>query len=151
MKVFISCSLLGHVNIFSKAWGGCGSDIEVVRDSGFISLRYHNPGDQISADRGFTLVDHFAAACGAQHLVPPFTKGKKQLSADEVELAHKISSVHIHIGGATGLMKNRYSILKGMLPVRCVQSLKDEASQTQFSSCDKQVTVCAALVNVGRV
>ena len=79
MKVFISCSLLGHVNIFSKAWGGRGSDIEVVRDSGFISLRYHNLGDQILADRGFSLVDHFAAACGAQHLVPPFTKGNQLL------------------------------------------------------------------------
>ena len=40
------------------------------------------PRDQILADRGFTLVDDFAAASGAELITPPFTKGKRQLSAD---------------------------------------------------------------------
>ena len=107
------------------------------------------PHDQILADRGFTLADDFAAACDAELITPPFTKGKRQLSAEEVERARKISSVRIHIERVIGLLKNRYTILKGTLPVRCVQNLRDEASNSAMSSCDKLVTVCAALVNLG--
>ena len=105
--------------------------------------------DQILADRGFTLVNDFAAACGAELITPPFTKGKRQLSAEEVERAHRISSVCIHIERVIGLLKHRYTILKGILPARRVQNLRDEASNSAMSSCDKLVTVCAALVNLG--
>ena len=34
------------------------------------------PGDQLLADRGFTLADDFAAGSGAELIVPAFTKGK---------------------------------------------------------------------------
>jgi hypothetical protein len=62
-----------------------------------ISLKYHQPGDQILADRGLTIVDDFAGYCSAELIIPSFTKGKKQLSAKEVETSRKISSVRIHI------------------------------------------------------
>ena len=149
VKVFISCSPLGSINFLSCAWGGRASDVKIVRDSGFISPSYHLPGDQILADRGFTLKDDFATQCSAELLTPAFTKGKKQLSAKEVEMSRKISSVRIHIERVIGLMKNRYTILKGPLPVKCVQSLKDESKQAALSSADKIITVCAALTNMG--
>ena len=149
VKLFISCTPLGSINFLSKAWGGRASDVQIVRDSGFINSQYHHPGDQILADRGFTLQDDFAAKCSAELLIPSFTKGKKQLSAHEVETSRKISSVRIHIERVIGLMKNRFTILKGTMPVRCVQSLKDETLETTLSSCDKIVTVCAALTNMG--
>ena len=57
IKVFISCTPLGAVNFISKCWGGRASDIQIVRESSFTSLKYHCPGDQILADRGFTLKD----------------------------------------------------------------------------------------------
>ena len=66
IKVFISCSPLGNTNFISKAWGGRASDVQIVRESGFIAHKYYMPRDQILADRGFTLVDDFAAACGAE-------------------------------------------------------------------------------------
>jgi len=43
------------------------------------------PHDQILADRGFTLQDDFAVQCSAELIIPPFTQGKKQLEAVEVE------------------------------------------------------------------
>jgi hypothetical protein len=43
-------------------------------------------------------------------IIPSFTKGKKQLSAKEVETSRKISSVRIHIERVIGLMKNHYTI-----------------------------------------
>ena len=133
----------------SQVWGGRVSDIQIVRESGFIVSKFHNPGDQILADRGFTLKDDFAASCSAELIIPAFTKGKRQLSAEEVERSRKISSVRIHIERVIGLMRNRYNILKGILPIQTVQSLKDEANASNVSSFDKIVMVCGALVNLG--
>lgn len=148
IKVFISCTPLGAVNFLSPTWGGRASDVHIVRDSGFIDPKYHLPHDQILADRGFTLYDDFAAKCSACLLTPAFTKGKKQLSAQDVEMSRKISSVRIHIERVIGLIKNRFGILQGPIPIRCVQSLKDETLETTLSSCDKIIQVCSALTNM---
>lgn len=52
IKVFISCSPLGYVNYISKVYGGSASDFQIVRESSFMSNKYHLPGDQVLADRG---------------------------------------------------------------------------------------------------
>ena len=57
----------------------------------------HYPGDQILADRGFTLTDEFAAKCGVELVIASFTKGKNQLSAKEVETTRQIATIRIHI------------------------------------------------------
>ena len=44
-KVLIACSPLGAIPFISLAWGGHVSDVELVRNSGFISQRLHLPGD----------------------------------------------------------------------------------------------------------
>lgn len=147
-KVFISCSPLGAINFVAKAYGGKASDVQIVRESGFISLTYHNPGDQILADRGFTLKEDFITMCGAELITPAFTKGKKQLSAWEVEMSRSVSSVRIHIERVIGHLRNKYTILKGVLPVRCVQNICDEASLCKVASFDKIVVVCSALTNM---
>ena len=148
VKFFIACNPHGMVTFLSKAWGGRASDVQIVRDSGFIDSNYHMPYDQILADRGFTLHEEFATKCGAELLTPSFTKGKKQLSAREVEISRKISSVRIHVERVIGLVKNRYTILKGTMPVRSVQSITDESLNITLSSCDRIVNVCAALTNM---
>ena len=82
----------------------------------------HMPGDQILADRGFTLQDDFAAGSSSELLIPAFTRGLSQLSAKDVETSRKIASVRIHIERVIGCMRNRYSILKGTLTLRIVKS-----------------------------
>ncbi|KAJ8050600.1 hypothetical protein HOLleu_03863 [Holothuria leucospilota] len=120
VKYLISCNPLGAVTFLSDAWGGRATDIQIVRGSGFISNKYHEPGDQILADRGFTLTDDFAALCGAELLIPAFTKGRKQLTAKEVETTRKIAKVYIHVERVIGLIKNRFSILQWPLPITLV-------------------------------
>lgn len=124
VKVFISCSPLGHINYVSKVYGGRASDVQVVRESNFMTYEFHMPGDQILADRGFTLQDEFAAACGVNLLLPSFTKGKRQLSPEKVETSRKISSVRIHIECVIGLIKNRYKILQGPISIQSLQQQK---------------------------
>ena len=71
------------------------------------------------------------------------------MSVAKVERTTKIASVHIHIERVIGLLKNRYTILKGILPLQTVKRIADEAYSKPFSSCDKIVTASAALVNLG--
>ena len=70
-------------------------------------------------------------------------------TAHEIESTRKIASVRISIEKVIGLIKNRYSILKGIIPNCVVKSVKDEQLHSTLANCDKIVTVCAALVNLG--
>ena len=120
-----------------------------MRDSEFTTLKYHWPGDQTLADRGFTLSGDFALNSGTELLIPAFTRAKKELSAAGVERTRKIASMRIHIERVIGLLKNQYTILKGILSLRRVKAIADEANSKPFSSCEKIVIVCASLVNIG--
>ena len=105
-----------YILFISFCWGGRVSDIDIVKGSN-LSPNLHLPGDQVLADRGSTLKDDFAAMCGTELLLPAFTKGKPQLSAQEVEISRTLSMVRIHIERVIGLMKNRYTILQGPIPL----------------------------------
>ena len=57
--------------------------------------------------------------------IPAFTRGKKQLSMQEVEYSRRISKVRIHVEGVIGLLKNKYTILQGTLPVLLLKHKDD--------------------------
>ena len=72
------------VTDISKCWGGCVSDRHLTVHSGFLSLL--NYGYLILANRGFDIADDLAMV-GASLAIPPFTKGKPQLSQQGVEFS----------------------------------------------------------------
>ena len=149
MKFFIACHPAGSITYLSPAWGGRASDVEIVRKSGFISYNYFLPGDQILADRGFTLHDDFAVRTSAELITPAFMKERDQLPAKEVEQSRVKSNIRIHIERVIGILKNRFHILDGPMPIRFIQTLKDEAQgDCNISVIDKIVNVCSALVNM---
>ena len=76
-------------------------------------------------------------------------KEKKQLSSKEVETSRQIAIVRIHVERAMGLIKNRYRIIDGSLPLTLFKSLLDEADDCEIANVDKIFTVCAALLNMG--
>ncbi|KAK0139953.1 THAP domain-containing protein 1 [Merluccius polli] len=78
------------------------SDKQITAESGFYDLLEVN--DEILADRGFTIRDELAL-CGATLRIPHFTRGKKQLSAQEVETSRRLSNVRIHIERIIGRWK----------------------------------------------
>ena len=127
IKVLISCTLLGTINFISKCYGRKASNVQISRDSGFTTLRFHCPGDQILADLGFTLHDDFAAGSCTELITPAFTKNKTQLAGKELETSRVISLVYIHIEQVIGCMKNHYAILKGVIPLHTDKNIKDEA------------------------
>lgn len=83
-------------------------------------------------------------AYGAKLILPAFTRGKGQLSQREVETSQQLSRVRIHVERVIGLMKNKYTMLKGPLPVHLLKHSDD----TDVANIDKILTVCGALTNL---
>ena len=130
----------GAVSFISKCWGGRVSDRHITANSGLLKHLKH--GDLILADRGFDIADDLALL-GASIAIPPFTKGKPQLSQREVEFSRQLSSIRIHVERAIGRMKN-YKILHNTLPI----SLIKQEHEAEFATIDKIVFVCAVLCNL---
>lgn len=78
--------------------------------------------------------------------IPTFTKGKKQLSQREVELSKQLAQVRIHVERVIGLMKNRFIILKGPLPVNMLKYSDDK----DVAHIDRVLTVCTALTSLAK-
>ncbi len=140
VKFLVAISPTGAVIFVSKCWGGRVSDRHLTAHSGFLDrLQY---GDLVLADRGFDIAEDFALH-GAALAIPPFTKGKGQLSQTEVETSRALSRVRIHVERAIGRMKH-YRILQSTLPI----SLIKRPYETEYSTIDKILIVCAALSNL---
>ena len=106
-KYLIGITPQGSVSFISKAWGGRVSDIHLTENCGLLSKML--PGDVILADRGFTIEEAAGMYC-AEVRIPPFTKGKKQLSKLEIDTAQSLLQVRIHVERIIGLVRQKYSI-----------------------------------------
>ena len=93
----------------SRCWGGRVSVRVWTQQSGFLDMFEH--GDTVLADIGFTPTDDIAL-CGAKLVIPSFTKGKTQLSQQEVETS-KHAVVPSSNTRGEDYRANKYTILKG--------------------------------------
>ena len=141
VKVFIGVSPTGTISYISSAWGGRVSDKVITQQCGF--LQYIDPGDVILADRGFNIHDDVAIR-GGKLEIPAFTKGKKQLSREEVEKSRQISRVRIHVERVIGQLRKKYTILAGPLPISLIKKPTDNDTTT----IDRILIVTAALINL---
>ena len=55
----------------------------------------------------------------------------------------------IHIERVIDLMKNRYTILQGIMSINLIKSTRDEAADNSQARIDKIVRLCGALTNLG--
>ena len=129
------------ISFISKAWGGRVSDKYLTENSGL--LRKLLPGDIVLADRGFDIVDSVGFYQARLH-IPAFTRGKKQLSAEEVEETRKIANVRIHVERVIGLVCRKYTILQGILPIQLVTARQGD----DLAPIDKIAIVCCALTKL---
>ena len=72
------------------------------------------------------------------------SRGKQQLSQREVELSKQLSRVRIHVERVIGLLKNKFLVLKGPLPI----SILKHKGDTKVANIDKILTICSALTNL---
>ena len=85
------------------------------------------------ADRGFDIQDDLTPL-GVKLNMPPYLKGKSQLTMNEMIETRRIASARIHVERAMERIKN-YHFFDRVLP----SALRDLASQTFY--------VCAVLCN----
>ena len=96
------------------------------------------------ADREFDVADSLALQ-GATLDIPAFTRGRDQLSPDDVEATRKLANVRIHVEQIIGAVRQQYQILSatGVLP-RELSARKCNGNIVL----DSVVKVCCALNNV---
>ena len=96
----------------------------------------------VLTDRGFTVQDSVGICC-AEIEMPPFTRGKKQLSQLEVDTVRQLSHMRIHVERVIGVVRQKYTILQSTLPINMIMCNE----KTNLSVIDKVVMTCAALCN----
>ena len=121
IKYLIACAPSGAISFVSEGWGGRVSDKEITIKSGFLDLIEN--GDQVLADRGFTIAEELAYKGGIL-VIPAFTKGKKQLQPREVDTSRQIANVRIHIERVIGRMR-KFNIINTNIPISQVDLLDD--------------------------
>ncbi|KAK7461581.1 hypothetical protein BaRGS_00038666 [Batillaria attramentaria] len=130
-KYLVGISPSGLIMFISSSYGGRASDKFIVQDSGF--LNFLLPGDEIMADRGFTIED-WVFEKHAKLNIPAFSHGH-QLTEEEVASTRRLANVRIHVERAIRRLKV-FKILRDTLPV----SMADDF--------DCVLRICAALVNL---
>jgi len=138
-KYLIGITPQGSIAFISQGWGGRTSDVHLTENCGLLSNLL--PGDMILADRGFTIEDSARLYC-AEVKVPPFTRGKKQLSRVEVDTARRLSRVRIHVERVIGMIRQKFTILQSTFPINMLM-----CEGETVSTLDKIVAVCCALCN----
>ena len=123
VKFLIGITPQGVVSFISKAWGGRVSDKYITENCGILNNLL--PDDIVLADRGFDITDS-VAMYRAKLYLPAFTRGKDQLSALEVEETRSIANVRIHVERVIGSVRQKYSILKGMIPLNFLTGREDD-------------------------
>ena len=115
VKFLMAISPIGAIIFLSKCWGGPVSDKYLTANCGFYN--YLITGDLVLADRGFNIADDLFA--WASLALPSFTKGKDQLSLNEVEVSRSLSRVRIHVERAIGRLKH-FKLLQLRLPISMI-------------------------------
>ena len=140
-KYLISITPQGSVSFISDGWGGRVSDKHLTSKSGF--LKKLLPGDVVLADRGFD-IDELLGSIGCTLKIPAFTKGKPQLSPQEVCKSRSLSNVRIHVERVIGSVRQKYTVLESTIPITLLKKNHPE----DIPKLDKVVVVACALTNL---
>ena len=111
-KGLVGISPSGAITFVSSLFSGSISDKELTRQSRLLPLL--EKGDSIMADRGFD-IEADLIPLGVKLNIPPFLKGKSQLSEKEIVETHRIASVRIHVERTMERIKN-YHIFDKDIP-----------------------------------
>lgn len=143
IKYLIGIAPHGSLTYIWKGWGGRTSDKLLTECCGILNNLL--PGDTVLADRGFTIADAVRIH-RAQPEVPAFMKGKRQLTAWEVEKTQKIANIRIHVERVIGLLRRKHAILASIIPTGLVRTRSGNTTTQQ----GKIVAVCSALNNLSK-
>ena len=140
VKYLIGVTPQGLISFASFGWGGPASDKYLTENCKLLNNLL--PGDIVLADRRVDIADSVGMYQAILY-IPAFTKGKKQLSANEVEDTRRIAYVRIYVQRVIGLVRRKYVMLQSTLSVHLSSTKPGES----IAPIDKIVTICCALTN----
>jgi len=126
-KALVGISPDGAITFVSALYPGCISDKELTRKSGILDLL--EEGDSVMADRGFEIEEDLVLI-GVRLNIPPFLRGKKQLSENDLVSTRRIASLRIHVERVMERIKN-FHIFDRTIPT----SLTDITDRIFFVCC----------------
>uniref|UniRef100_A0A8C9YWI5 THAP-type domain-containing protein n=1 Tax=Sander lucioperca TaxID=283035 RepID=A0A8C9YWI5_SANLU len=132
IKYLVAIAPCGLIMFISPAYGGRCSVKFITQESGF--LEYLRPGDEVMADRGFTIRDLLFER-KVNLVLPAFTHKGGQLSDEDVTATRRISNVRIHVERVIRRLKV-FKIISQTVPINLEHKM------------DKILRICAALVNM---
>ena len=116
-NVFISPS--GEVIHVSGLFAGLISDKELVKQSGLLVLL--EPGDQILADKGFTIKD-LLTPIGCELAIPAFLSSKGQFTKEDLTTSKRIHNLRVHVERAIRRVKE-FHFFDGIIPLSMAGSV----------------------------
>ncbi|XP_076142598.1 uncharacterized protein LOC143124778 [Alosa pseudoharengus] len=132
VKYLVAVAPNGLIMFISDAYAGRSSDKFITMDSGF--LDYLRAGDEVMADRGFTIRDLLDERRVSLN-IPAFTYRRNQLTNEETTRTRRVANVRIHVERAIQRLKV-FKILSQTVPISMAPKL------------DNILTICAGLVNL---
>ena len=145
MKVLIGITPQTTISFVSKACGGRTSDKYLTDNCGILDKLL--PGDLVLADRGCTIQESLMFN-QAQLAIPAFTRGKDQLDPVDIGATRGIANVRIHVERVIGLLRRKYTILSGTLPIDFLMCDPNGSQEKSTPTIDRIINVCSALVNL---
>ena len=109
-KALIGISPDGAITFVSSLFPGSISDKALTTQSGILDLL--QSGDSVMADRGFDIEDLILR--GVKLNIPPYLRGKSQLSEKELIITRRITSLTIHVERAIERIKNFHNFDKSI-------------------------------------
>ena len=91
------------------------------------------------ADQGFTIQES-VALYQVQLAIPSLTRGTNQLIPHEVERTRGMGNVRIYVEHVIGLLRQKYSILQGILPTHYFTCSEKSG---KIPPIDSMIWVCA--------
>ena len=112
-KALVGISPDGAITFVSSLYPGCISDKELTRKSSILDLLEER--DSVMADRGFEIEEDLMFI-GVRLNIPPFLRGKEQLSENELVSTRRIASLRTHVERAMERIKNFIYLIGSYLP-----------------------------------
>ena len=116
------------------------SDVYLTENCGL--LKHVLPGDLVLADRRFTVQESVGLYC-AELKIPEFTLGRSQLEKKSVDETREIAAVRIHVERVIGILRNKFTILQGILSIKMIMKTDDGTCKLTHI-----LTICSALCNL---
>lgn len=93
-KALVGIAPHGAVTFISNLYTGSISDVAITKLSGILDLL--EPGDDVMADKGFT-IQKLLAEKRVTLNIPPFLSSKGKFSTDEIEETEDIAKLRVHV------------------------------------------------------